>query len=149
MRKMSMVVSLLLVSGVAAAHTGMNDRGPASAAQSDVARSAVRMDQGVMVAAGKKTKAAEAAPKAEEAKAEGAAESTAPGEYKPKTQFDNTPYRLNMNQNGKKMTAEEFDAWMKAKGVRVAKGKGGAVAPAVTAPAPVAAPPAPVKDERK
>jgi hypothetical protein len=69
--------------------------------------------------------------------------------YKPKTQFDNTPWRFDMNQNGKKMTAEEFDAWMKAKGVRVAKGKGGAVAPAVTAPAPVAAPPAPVKDEKK
>ncbi len=122
MRKMSMVVSLLLVSGVAAAHTGMNDRSPVGAAQSDVARSAVRMDQGVMVAAGKKAKAAEAAPKAEEAKAEVAAESTLPGEYKPKTQFDNTPYRFNMNQNGKKMTAEEFDAWMKSRGIRVAKG---------------------------
>ncbi|MNW22752.1 hypothetical protein D3C71_2244330 [compost metagenome] len=27
-----------------------------------------------------------------------------------------------MNQNGKKMTAEEFDAWMKSRGIRVAKG---------------------------
>ena len=34
------------------------------------------------------------------------------------------------------MTAEEFDAWMKAKGVRVAKGKG-AVAPPPAEPAPV------------
>ena len=42
-----------------------------------------------------------------------------------------------MNQNGKRMTAEEFDAWMKAKGVRVAKGKGAAAAPAPE-PAPVA-----------
>ena len=46
-----------------------------------------------------------------------------------------------MNQNGKRMTAEEFDAWMKARGVRVAKGNGNA-APAVTptTPTPSAAP---------
>ncbi|MGO4223440.1 hypothetical protein AB4Y64_16475 [Lysobacter sp. TAF61] len=66
--------------------------------------------------------------------------------YKPKTQFDNTPWRFDMNQNGKKMTAEEFDAWMKAKGVRVAKGKGAVAAPAAPV-APVA--PVPVKEEKK
>ena len=27
-----------------------------------------------------------------------------------------------MQLNGRKMTAEEFDAWMKARGIRVAKG---------------------------
>jgi hypothetical protein len=43
-----------------------------------------------------------------------------PSVYKPKTQFDNTPWRFDMNQNGKRMTADEFDAWMKARGVRVA-----------------------------
>src|SRR4249919_648291 len=58
-----------------------------------------------------------------------------PATYKPQTQFDNTPWRFDMNQNGKRMTAEEFDAWMKARGVRVAKGNG-AAAPAATAPAP-------------
>ena len=42
--------------------------------------------------------------------------------YKPKTEFDNTPWRFDMNQNGKRMTAEEFDQWMKSRGVRVAKG---------------------------
>ena len=47
--------------------------------------------------------------------------------YQPKTRYDNTPWRFNMEQNGKRMTADEFDAWMKVKGVRVAKG----------APAPV------------
>jgi len=31
-------------------------------------------------------------------------------------------YRFNMTQNGRKMTADEFDAWMKARGIRVAKG---------------------------
>lgn len=54
-----------------------------------------------------------------------------PAAYKPKTQFDNTPWRFNMNQNGKRMTAEEFDAWMKAKGVRVVKAKTVATPPPV------------------
>ena len=55
-----------------------------------------------------------------------------PAAYKPKTQFDNTPWRFNMNQNGKRMTAEEFDAWMKAKGVRVVKGNTVVTPPAAT-----------------
>ena len=45
-----------------------------------------------------------------------------PRYYKPRTEFDNTPWRFNMNQNGKNMTADEFSAWMKSRGVRVAKG---------------------------
>lgn len=51
--------------------------------------------------------------------------------YVPLTKDDNTPYRFNMSQNGKQMTSVEFDAWMKAKGIRVATGKPGtaAVAP--------------------
>lgn len=68
-----------------------------------------------------------------------------PAAYKPKTAFDNTPWRFDMTQNGKRMTADEFDAWMKAKGVRVAKGAPGAAAPA-PAPAPVVEAP---KDEKK
>jgi hypothetical protein len=64
-----------------------------------------------------------------------------PAAYKPKTAFDNTPWRFDMTQNGKRMTADEFDAWMKSRGVRVVKG----VPPAVV-PAPVAVPAAePVK----
>lgn len=43
--------------------------------------------------------------------------------YQPKTEHDNTPYRFNMEQDGKRMSADEFDAWMKARGVRVATGK--------------------------
>jgi rare lipoprotein A len=56
--------------------------------------------------------------------------------YVPKTQHDNTPWRFDMNQNGRRMTSSEFDAWMKAKGIRVATGKPGvqAEAPAATAP---------------
>lgn len=58
-----------------------------------------------------------------------------PAAYKPKTEFDNTPWRFDMNQNGKRMTAEEFDAWMKSRGVRVARGATPAVAPAAPVPA--------------
>ena len=49
---------------------------------------------------------------------------TAPaGAYVPLTKDDNTPWRFDMSQNGKRMTSAEFDAWMKAKGIRVATGK--------------------------
>ena len=61
-----------------------------------------------------------------------------PAAYKPKTEFDNTPWRFNMTQNGKRMTADEFDAWMKSKGVRVAKGSGAVAVPAVSETAPTA-----------
>jgi hypothetical protein len=58
------------------------------------------------------------------------------GTYVPKTKDDNTPYRFDMNQNGKRMTADEFAAWMKAKGINVATGKPGGPAIAQSAPAP-------------
>ena len=61
-----------------------------------------------------------------------------PAGYEPKTEFDNTPWRFNMTQNGKRMTADEFDAWMKSRGVRVVGRKDEApaqpAAPASTAP---------------
>ena len=61
-----------------------------------------------------------------------------PAAYKPRTEFDNAPWRFDMTQNGKRMTADEFDAWMKAKGVRVVGRKD---APAAeVAPVPAAAP---------
>ena len=70
-----------------------------------------------------------------------------PGAYKPKTEFDNTPWRFDMNQNGKRMTADEFDAWMKARGVRVARGGAPAAVPAPDAQVPPAeGTPAPVGD---
>ncbi|WP_177497692.1 hypothetical protein [Pseudomonas sp. Hp2] len=31
-------------------------------------------------------------------------------------------YRFDMSQGGRQMTADEFDAWMKANGIRIAKG---------------------------
>lgn len=63
--------------------------------------------------------------------------STDPAAYQPKTEFDNTPWRFDMNQNGKRMTADEFSAWMKSKGVRVARG---AARPATAAGADPSAP---------
>jgi hypothetical protein len=66
-----------------------------------------------------------------------------PGAYHPKTANDNTPWRFNMTQDGKRMTADEFDAWMKARGVRVVKG------PAAAAPAPAPAAPAPQEPPKK
>lgn len=56
-----------------------------------------------------------------------------PAAYKPQTEFDNTPWRFDMSQNGKRMTAEEFDAWMKSRGVRVVKAR--PAAPVAEAPA--------------
>ncbi|GAB3514599.1 hypothetical protein GCM10027400_25180 [Pseudoxanthomonas daejeonensis] len=35
---------------------------------------------------------------------------------------DPYPYRFDMTQKGKRMSADDFDAWMKARGLRVAKG---------------------------
>ena len=53
--------------------------------------------------------------------------------YKPETAFDNRPWRFNMTQEGKRMTADEFDAWMKARGVRVVGRKDAPATPATPA----------------
>jgi hypothetical protein len=58
-----------------------------------------------------------------------------PAAYQPKTAHDNTPWRFDMSQNGKRMTADEFDALMKSRGVRVVKAPG--TPASVPAPAPV------------
>jgi hypothetical protein len=63
--------------------------------------------------------------------------------YVPLTKDDNTPWRFDMSQNGKRMTAAEFDAWMKAKGIRVATGKPGTAAAPTAAAAPDGAAPPP------
>lgn len=89
-----------------------------------------------------------------------AAAAADPAAYKPRTEFDNTPWRFDMNQNGERMTADAFAAWMESKGVRVAKGRAkpaaaeGAAAEgassavgAVPAVDAVVVPPAGAKDE--
>ena len=44
----------------------------------------------------------------------------------PVSQPTDTSKRFNMTQNGKRMTADDFDAWMKKNGYRVATGAPGA-----------------------
>ena len=73
--------------------------------------------------------------------ASGSVDPSDPAAYKPQTQWDNTPWRFNMTQNGKRMTADEFDAWMKARGVRVVGRK--------PDPAPAAAPESPPAEAPK
>ena len=48
--------------------------------------------------------------------APGAAGTIDPAGYVKQTEFDNTPYRFNMTQDGKRMTADDFDAWLQANG---------------------------------
>ena len=55
--------------------------------------------------------------------------------YVPRTAHDNSPYRFDMTQNGRRMTAEEFDAWMKARGIRVATGRPAGGEPPAASPA--------------
>jgi len=42
-------------------------------------------------------------------------------DYIKQTEFDNTPYRFNMTQNGKRMTADDFDALLQANGYSVGR----------------------------
>ena len=46
----------------------------------------------------------------------GAVAAADPAAYVKQTEFDNTPYRFNMTQSGKRMTADDFDAWLQANG---------------------------------
>lgn len=55
--------------------------------------------------------------------------------YVPRTTHDNSQYRFDMTQNGRRMTAEEFGAWMKARGIRVATGRPAGSEPTTATPA--------------
>lgn len=66
--------------------------------------------------------------------------SGAAGAYQPKP-GDAQAWRFNMTQDGKRMTADEFDAWMKARGVRVVQGPAKPAAPPPPPPAPAPEPP--------
>lgn len=52
-----------------------------------------------------------------------AAETARTTQPKPRAQQPADANRFYMEQNGKRMSAEEFDAWMKSRGIRVATGK--------------------------
>lgn len=74
---------------------------------------------------------------------------TDPAAYKPRTEFDNTPWRFNMSENGQRMTADAFDEWMKAKGLQVVGGKFMRIPAAAAVPAAeaVEAAETPVQDQ--
>jgi len=42
-------------------------------------------------------------------------------DYTKQTEFDNTPYRFNMTQDGKRMSADDFDAWLQDNGYSVGR----------------------------
>lgn len=67
----------------------------------------------------------------------------AAGSYQPQSN-DPQAWRFNMTQNGRRMTADEFDAWMKARGVRVVQGP-----PKPAAETPPPPPPAPEPPKKK
>jgi hypothetical protein len=56
--------------------------------------------------------------------------------YQKRTEFDNTPYRFNMKP-GEKLSAEQFDAWMASRGIRIVRAKPAEDQPAATTPAVV------------
>ncbi len=76
----------------------------------------------------------------------------APALPAPAAAVDDTRYRFDMRQDGKVMSADEFDAWMRSRRVRVATGRPGVPDPVPATPAapsataasiPAAAPPPP------
>ena len=73
-----------------------------------------------------------------------------PTAYKPKTKHDNTPYRFSMTQNGKRMTADDFDAWLKANGYSVGRRADTSANEAATPePAPAVVEEKPAKSAKK
>jgi len=82
------------------------------------------------------------------APAAGAVSANDPAAYVKQTEFDNTPYRFNMTQGGKRMTADDFDAWVKANGYTVGSRRvdpNAPAAPAAEAAAPAQAPQPPAE----
>ncbi|TWT17888.1 hypothetical protein FQY83_16460 [Luteimonas marina] len=57
------------------------------------------------------------------------------------TEHDNTPYRFNMTQNGKRMTADDFDAWLQANGYSAGRRVDPNAAPAPAAESAAETPP--------
>ncbi|MFZ5638838.1 MAG: hypothetical protein ACOY82_19885 [Pseudomonadota bacterium] len=57
--------------------------------------------------------------------------------------------RFEMTQNGQRMSADDFDRWMKARGIRIAKGAPAARKPRSDARAEATAKPAPKTPSRR
>ena len=100
------------------------------------AAGAVDLPPGVRIATGRPAPSASASSTAVTTTA------AAGGAVEPARPVSTTPgneYRFDMRQDGRAMSADEFDAWMRTRRVRVATGKPGTPAPVqATAPAPTA-----------
>ena len=102
------------------------------------AAGAVDLPPGVRIATGRPAPAASASSTAvaTTAAAAGTVEPASPG-----ATTQGSEYRFDMRQDGRAMSADEFDAWMRTRRVRVATGKPGTPAPVqTTAPAATAMP---------
>ncbi|OHE84218.1 MAG: hypothetical protein A2579_06445 [Lysobacterales bacterium RIFOXYD1_FULL_69_11] len=89
------------------------------------AAGAVDLPPGVRIATGRPASTAASAAVGTTAAAGGPVEPAAPVSTTPGTE-----YRFDMRQDGRAMSADEFDAWMRTRRVRVATGKPGVPAPA-------------------
>jgi len=115
MRKILVALPCLLFSGLVLAkeapandmRLGADSLLMASAFDATGAKQQPQLRMDGMLAATKKKKPSTSAPKAAAA---------------PVSQPTDTSKRFNMTQDGKKMTADDFDAWMKKNGYRVATG---------------------------
>ena len=113
MRKTMMMVSCLLISGVAMAKD-MSNSNRADAGRSILGSALHSAQQHEASPVGAPVADTQMAAKKKAAPAKPAAQV--------ETRLADPSNRFNMTQGGKKMTADDFDAWMKKNGYRVATG---------------------------
>ena len=118
MRKILVALPCLLFCGFVSAKEApsLNTRSGADSVLMTTAFDAMRADHAVIGKSG----VLEAATKKKPVK--GKTASAAKPAPAPVSQPTDTSKRFNMTQNGKRMTADDFDAWMKKNGYRVATG---------------------------
>lgn len=114
---------LIDLSYAAAVKLGYRERGTANVEVRALAPDEQR-DVGQLLAA---AQSVPANPRSEPAVAQQVASSNAPGgvALASEVRIDTSEYRFDMQQNGRVMSADEFDAWMRARRVRVATGRPG------------------------
>lgn len=116
MRKILIALPCLLVSGLVAAKEApaLNTRQGADGVLMAAALDASSTKEQPLIQAGDR--------QLEAAKRKTPAKKTVAQPAAPAAQPTDTSKRFNMTQDGKKMTADDFDAWMKKNGYRVATG---------------------------
>lgn len=94
----------------------------AAEAKATAEAEAARKAEAARLAAERKRKAAQQATKKRPVYTKGDRKSGTPAP-KPEEPAKPKEVRFNMTQGGKKMTAEDFDAWMKSQGIRIVPAK--------------------------